>query len=206
MCAVPSPERARGAAEIRNSGGWPMSMANESQIVAGAKRDRQESRTQGEGVGARPPTGSGRRVSTPRIFSTKSESDQGSPPSKKRDSVLVGDLLPPATAKTRPTAEGGSAKGHSYKPLPTRFRRDGFDYRQIAREGDAAIYEQHWTGRAEPSVCYEVVRIRRRDGFQIDGRFVEAAEVYPNSEAWGVDGFTVTDKDAAFAKLREISK
>ena len=99
----------------------------------------------------------------------------------------------------------GYRKRHSYKPLPTQFRRDGFDYRQIAREGNGAIYEQRWTGCAEPSVCYEVIRIRRREGFQIGGRFVEPAEVYPNSEAWGVDGFTLRDKDAAFAKLRELA-
>jgi hypothetical protein len=106
--------------------------------------------------------------------------------------------------KTRATAEAWSKKGHSYKPLPIRFRRDGFNYRQIARERDAAIYEQTWSGRSNASVCYEVIRIRRREGFQIGGRFVEPAEVYPNSEAWGVDGFTLTDKDAAFAKLRKV--
>ena len=106
--------------------------------------------------------------------------------------------------KTRARAEAWSKKGHSYKSLPTRFRRDGFEYRQIAREGNAAIYEQTWGGCAEPSVCYEVVRIRRREGFQINGRLVEPAEVYPSSGAWGVDGFTLTDKDAAFAKLREL--
>ena len=27
----------------------------------------------------------------------------------------------------------------------------------------------------------------------------------PNSNARGVDGFTLTDKDAAFAKLRELT-
>jgi hypothetical protein len=110
--------------------------------------------------------------------------------------------------KMRATPEGGANKVHSvagYKPLPTRFRRDGFNYRQIAREGDAAIYEQRWSGCCKPSVSYEVIRIRRRPGFQIDGRLVEPAEVYPNSEAWGVDGFTLTDKDAAFAKLREVA-
>jgi hypothetical protein len=106
--------------------------------------------------------------------------------------------------KTRATAEGGSKKGHSCRPLPTRFRRHGFDYRQIAHERDAAIYEQRWRGCADPSVCYEVIRVRRREGFQIDGRLVEPAEVYPRSGAWGVDGFTLTDKDAAFAKLREL--
>jgi hypothetical protein len=89
--------------------------------------------------------------------------------------------------------------------LPTEFRRDGFQYRQIAREGNAAVYEQTWSGSSDPSISYEVIRIRRREGFQIGGRFVEPAEVYPNSEAWGTDGFTFTDKDAALAKLREIA-
>ena len=106
--------------------------------------------------------------------------------------------------KTRARAEAWSKKRHSYKPLPTRFRRDGFEYRQIAREGDAAIYEQTWSGCAEPSVCYEVIRIRQRDGFQIDGRLVEPAEVYPSSGAWGVDGWTLCDRESAFRKLREI--
>ena len=114
--------------------------------------------------------------------------------------------LPPGAhdIKTRARSEAWSKTGHSCRPLPTRFRRDGFEYRQIAREGDAAIYEQTWSGCGEPSVCYEVIRIRRRDGFQINGRLVEPAEVYPSSGAWGVDGFTFTDKDAAFAKLREV--
>lgn len=107
--------------------------------------------------------------------------------------------------KTRVTAEAGGKKGPFYKPLPKEFRRDGFQYRQIAREGDAAIYEQVWTGCAEPSPSYEVTRIRRRDGFQIGGRFVQPAEAYPNSEAWGTHGFTFTSKEAASAKLRELA-
>ena len=106
--------------------------------------------------------------------------------------------------KTRATTEARSKKGRFYKPLPKEFRHDGFTYRQIAREGDAAIYEQRWTGCAEPSVCYEVIRIRRREGFQIGGRFVEPAEVYPNSEAWGAYGVTFTDKDRAFVKLHGL--
>src|SRR6266403_456195 len=107
--------------------------------------------------------------------------------------------------KTRATAEAGGKKRHFYKPLPAQFRHDGFEYRQIAREHGAAVYEQRWGGCADPSVCYEVIRIRRREGFQIGPRLVEAAEVYPNSEAWGVDAWTVMTRDAAFEKLREIT-
>ena len=107
--------------------------------------------------------------------------------------------------KTISTPEARGKKRHSYKPLPTRFRRDGFDYLQIAREGNAAIYEQTWNGCSNPSICYELIRIRRREGFHISSRFVEPAEVYPNSESSGMDGFTFTDKGAAFTKLHQLA-
>ena len=118
-----------------------------------------------------------------------------------RASVPFGRSMSGPGRKTSATAEGGSKKARFYKPLPKEFRRDGFNYRQIAREGDAAIYEQRWTGCAEPSVCYEVIRIRRRDGFQISEKVIEPYEVYPNSDAWGVDGFTFADCNKAWAKF-----
>jgi hypothetical protein len=127
------------------------------------------------------------------------------PPQIKPSPAHVRDSIPPLAKKTRATAEAWNQKRQSYNPLPKEFRHDGFQYRQIAREGNAAIYEQKWTGCTEPSPAYEVIRIRRREGFQIGGRFVEPGEVYPNSEAWGADGFTFTDRDAAFAKLRELA-
>ncbi len=95
-------------------------------------------------------------------------------------------LIPESALKTRARAEAWSEKCHFCKPLPTQFRRDGFEYRQIAREGNAAIYEQTWIGCPAPSVCYQVIRIRRRDGFRIGKRLIEPAEVYPKSEAWAL--------------------
>lgn len=125
------------------------------------------------------------------------------PPTQKRDASLPAGLIERATAKTSARLPAQGRKGHSYKPLPTRFRHSGFEYRQIARQGEAAIYEQTWKGN-ETSAAFEVIRIRRREGFQIGGRLVEPAEVYPNSKSWGVDGFTATSK-AAFAKLWELA-
>ena len=118
--------------------------------------------------------------------------------------VFPGYSIPLLAQKTSATAEAGGKKRHSYKQLPKEFRRDGFAYRQIAREGNEAIYEQRWTGCTAPSVCYEVIRVNRREGFQIGGRFVEPAEVYPRSEQWGELGWTVQDKETAFCKLREL--
>jgi hypothetical protein len=88
-------------------------------------------------------------------------------------------------------------RGASLRPIRTRFRRGGFDYRQIAREGFWAIYEQSWRG--SENVAYEVVRIRPGSGLLL------GQEVYPSFEKWGVDAKTLTEKDAAFHKLREIA-
>jgi len=125
------------------------------------------------------------------------------PPKEKYGPTSVGDSTPLDAPKTSATAEARGSKGRVHKPLPIRFRRDGFDYRQIYRQGDFAIYRQSWKGN-EHSAAFEVVRIKRRQGFQIGARFVEPAEVYPNSEAWGVDGWTTQDKQAAFHKFREV--
>jgi hypothetical protein len=125
------------------------------------------------------------------------------PPQIKLGLALTRRPIADPFEKTRATAKGGSEKGHSYSPLPTQFRRDESDYRQIYHEGDFAIYLQTWKGN-EQSAAFEVVRIRRHEGFQIGDRFVEAAEVYPNSEAWGRDGWTLPDKEAAFHKLRAV--
>ena len=125
-------------------------------------------------------------------------------PKEKRRPAIARDSTELLRTKTRATAEAGGKKGPFYKPLPIRFRKNEFNYRQIMRDNNAAIYERTWSGGPDPSISYEVIRIRRRKGFQIKGRFVEPAEVYPNCEAWGADGFTLTAKDAAFAKLKEI--
>jgi hypothetical protein len=128
-----------------------------------------------------------------------------SPQAKNTPPTLAELSVPSSAKKTSARAEGSSKKGHFYRPLRKEFCRNGFRYRQIAREGNAAIYEQRWTGCAEPSVCYEVIRIRRRDRFQIGEKVIEPYEVYPNSDTWGVDGFTFTDENKAFDKFFEIS-
>jgi hypothetical protein len=127
---------------------------------------------------------------------------------KENMTIKIGGLTakpqsqPSQGNKTRSSVLQGSKKGLSYRPLKTQFRKGGFDYRQIMREGDVAIFEQRW-GKS-PNVCYEVVRIRRHDGFHKGGVFIEPAEMYPRSEEWGVHGWTVLTRDAAFDKLREI--
>jgi hypothetical protein len=123
----------------------------------------------------------------------------------KRGPAFARDSIQLPAVRTRATIEAYDKKRYSYKPLPKEFCSGEFIYRRIAREHDGAIYAQTWNNPLNRSGCYEVIRIRRRDGFHIGGRFVEPAEVYPNAEAWGADGFTIQRKDDAFAKLRQIA-
>ena len=127
------------------------------------------------------------------------------PSGQKRGRSFVGGLIPPSSRKTSARAEARTKERHFYKPLRKEFRRNGFSYRQIAREGEVALYEQCWTDCPDPAICFEVIRVRQREGFRIGGRFVEPAEVYPRSELWGVDGFTVTDRKKAWDKFFEMS-
>ena len=116
-----------------------------------------------------------------------------------------GRSIPSPAIKTRSTQTPHAGNGQTYAPIKTKFRFRGFDYRQIAREGDVAIYSQTWTGCANPSVCYEVVRIRCKDEIVIKDKYYPPAEWYPSSSEWGTRGWTFCDKDAAFAKLRELT-
>jgi hypothetical protein len=61
------------------------------------------------------------------------------------------------TLKTISTAEARGKKRLFYKRLPKEFRRNGFDYRQIYREGALAIYQQTWKGN-EDSAAFELIR------------------------------------------------
>src|SRR5215813_12023561 len=97
----------------------------------------------------------------------------------KSVAATVAHQIPPPVPKTSAMAKARTKERHSYKPLRKEFQRHRFNYRQIAREGDVALYEQRWTGCPDAAVRFEVIRVRRREGFQIGGRFVEPAEVYP---------------------------
>jgi hypothetical protein len=113
--------------------------------------------------------------------------------------------LPFPTNKTRLAKKGSARKAYSYEPLAITFTLCGFTYRQIAREGAWAVYEQRWHG--SENVCYEVIRIRRVEATTFPGgRSYPAREVYPSSEQWRQHGWTVLTRDAAFGKLSEIRK
>ena len=89
---------------------------------------------------------------------------------------------------------------HGVKPLPTTFRSGGFKFRQLAREGEVALFEKT-KGRKDCS--YEVVRVLRRNARIAFGKMLPACEVIPSSERWGKDGWTYRDLVRARNKFCE---
>jgi len=88
-----------------------------------------------------------------------------------------------------------------FKPLPETFTKHGFQFVQIVREGDLAIYcktKGRWRG-------YEVIRIRRHKGYTVGGKQVEPAEVYPGNEKWGVDGFSCASRTDAHIRMAKMA-
>ena len=90
-------------------------------------------------------------------------------------------------------------------PLKTIFRRDSIDFRQIRREGRAAVYELTkpiWsTGR------YETVVILHHKGRRVGGPSgvdLPPSEGYPSTNQWGRLGWSYPEKSAALAKFREL--
>ena len=89
------------------------------------------------------------------------------------------------------------------KLIPTEFTKRGISYKQLARSGSWAVYEQrdpNWSRS-----FFEVVKIQCHDGYEIAGNDIPAAEFYPRSEDWGVNGFTCHTAEQARIKMEQMS-
>lgn len=92
----------------------------------------------------------------------------------------------------------------AYIPLKTSFRSKGFDYWQLKRTGDVALYEQSKPELSEPR--YEVVIVQRHETYVLGGREIPAAETMPSASAWGRFGWTYRNRDDAQKRFDKLTK
>ena len=90
-----------------------------------------------------------------------------------------------------------------YKTIPTQFKKKGFVYTQLKREGKRAIFQQTRAGSAVNN--YEVVKIGRHNGYVMGGMNIEPAETYPGSSLWGIAGWTCSSIDAAMIRYDALN-
>lgn len=89
--------------------------------------------------------------------------------------------------------------------LKTTFTKNGFDFQQVKRDGEYAIYKKTGTGKPCRGICFEVIRIQSHTGRIFpNGQIAPPSEFYPSSESWGIDGFTCQTIERAEAILAEL--
>lgn len=89
------------------------------------------------------------------------------------------------------------------RPLATEFTHGGYQYRQVERIGNLAIFEQSSGGR---TLSYELVRVQTRPAETIRGKEYPARELYPSSEMWGEEAWTIANLETATERLHRMAK
>lgn len=87
-----------------------------------------------------------------------------------------------------------------YKPIKTEFTYRKFEYKQIFREKDVAIYSQQKADKSSDKITYEVIVIKTHNGYKLGGTSIEPSEIYPSDTQWGTYGWTYTIEEEARKK------
>jgi hypothetical protein len=88
------------------------------------------------------------------------------------------------------------------KRLEKKFSHLKFDFSQICREGDFAIYSRKYSDSEK--VHYEVIKVLSHNGYAIGGEIYPPSEYYPSANSWGTDGFTCVTKEDAYKRLEKM--
>ena len=91
--------------------------------------------------------------------------------------------------------------GKSVKPLAESFKLDGFEFKQLWREGKIALFQKQKAGGV---VSYEVVKIQAKPERVMFEHAVPFHEAMPSSETWGTNGWSFCSLDRAKAKFRKL--
>lgn len=86
------------------------------------------------------------------------------------------------------------------KKLPVTFKKNGYEFEQLERGEQKAIYALSVEGGGV--VAFEVIkiRIRKEQTNLFTGNLDPPTEVYPGNEQFGKTGWFITDKKRAYQK------
>lgn len=97
--------------------------------------------------------------------------------------------------------------------LQEQFTSQGFDFTQIQRTANHAIYEKTRNGeshfetiRIQIAKKDQTIKFKKKDG-SVNEMFVpKGKESYPSSSQWGIEGFTLIDRESAQSKLNKMEQ
>lgn len=98
-----------------------------------------------------------------------------------------------------------------YRPLEKEYNKNGYTFKQVKREGNVAMYEQWMVTedtKEDKFVAYEVFEVIQMEaGFAGPKKIPQPAkEIPPNTESWGLKGFTCTSKELADLRFEQIQQ
>jgi len=84
------------------------------------------------------------------------------------------------------------------RELDKDIRFGGGVLKQVARDGNIAIYEQNG------GMAWEVIEVIRASAGRIMGKDYPEREVYPGNEMWGRKGWTCMSLERAKEKMKQL--
>lgn len=89
------------------------------------------------------------------------------------------------------------------RPLPLTYKKHGYTFHQVKREGNVAIYEQvnPDDGKTVGFEVFEVIQHEEKAAF---GKVFEAHEAPPYTEQWGTIAFTSGNLEQANVRFEHI--
>jgi len=87
------------------------------------------------------------------------------------------------------------------KKLEKSFKKYGDQFKQILRKGKYAVYQR--TSKAG-SRAFEVIKVSQHNGYKLGKNFIEPAEIYPGSSLWGIQGWTIVNKNDAEQQFNNL--
>ncbi|MBC8416942.1 hypothetical protein H8E06_01255 [bacterium] len=88
------------------------------------------------------------------------------------------------------------------KVLEKEFKSCGFNFKQVKRTGDVAIYKKKAANHGGQS--YEVIKVSRHNGYNLGDNYVHPAETYPSNSLWGTHGWTCQTIEAADLRFDKL--
>lgn len=89
--------------------------------------------------------------------------------------------------------------------LPIEYKKYGYTYKQVIREGDVAIYSQFVENKTEP-LAYNVFIVQKQQASTIYNRQYPAKETPPGNSLWGIYGYTCQTLERALFRLNQFKE
>ena len=92
------------------------------------------------------------------------------------------------------------------KILEDSFTSRGFKFSLVKREGDVAIYKKQLDEPDSEAHNYEVIAIKRHNGYEIAGVKMPPAEMYPSDSQWGDWAYTCMSREDADKRFNQLQE